>query len=118
MLLTALAFKLKKLLKYQPKKTVRLALPLPRLLFERQFLLRFLKRHHRQYPLGIKKQRQAKSSATAIALCWTYLQEQPWSSPWLSVTLQVSQLFGCPLPLRQASGYKWMSWVLARAVDK
>lgn len=45
MLLTAIAFNLKKLLKHQPKKTIPLAITLPRPILEGQFLACWLRRH-------------------------------------------------------------------------
>jgi hypothetical protein len=45
MLLTALAFNLKKLLKHQPKQTLRLAIALPTPPLQGQFLACWRKRH-------------------------------------------------------------------------
>ena len=50
MLLTAIAFNLKKLLKHQPKKTLRLAIALPRMPLEGQFLSFWRQLYRRQYP--------------------------------------------------------------------
>lgn len=50
MLLTAIAFNLKKLLKHQPKKTIRLAIALPRMPLKGQFLSFWRQLYRRQYP--------------------------------------------------------------------
>lgn len=71
MLLTAVAFNLKKLLKQQPKQVVRLALTLPRPLVERRLLLFRLKCHSWQYQFKNQEGRWDGSSATATAPSWT-----------------------------------------------
>jgi hypothetical protein len=60
MLLTAVAFNLKKLLNYHPKKTVPLAIALPRLILEEPFLTCWKRRHHWQVTVS---ERWARSSA-------------------------------------------------------
>jgi hypothetical protein len=50
MLFTAIAFNLKKLLKQQPKKTLRLAMALPRMPLEGWFLSFRQKLYRRQHP--------------------------------------------------------------------
>ncbi|MFD1874822.1 transposase [Hymenobacter bucti] len=50
MLLTAIAFNLKKLLKHQPKRTLRLAMALPRMPLEGQFLPYWREPYRRQCP--------------------------------------------------------------------
>jgi hypothetical protein len=67
MLLTAIPFNLKKLLKHQPKKTLRLAIALPKPLLAQQFLRCWRRRYRRQNRLSSGKQGQCMSSATATA---------------------------------------------------
>jgi hypothetical protein len=50
MLLTAFAFNLKKPLKHQSKKTLRLSIALPKLPLEEKFLSFWWKLYRRQYP--------------------------------------------------------------------
>ena len=50
MLLTAIAFNLKKLIKHQSTKTLRLAIALPRTPLEGQFLSFWRQLYRRQYP--------------------------------------------------------------------
>ncbi|RZJ58184.1 MAG: hypothetical protein EOO55_01505, partial [Hymenobacter sp.] len=52
MLLTAIAFNLKKLLKHQPKQTISLASALPRPLLEGQFLACWKRRHRHHSPFA------------------------------------------------------------------
>lgn len=51
MLLAAIAFNLKKLLKHQPKRVLRLAIALPKPSLEGQFLSSWRRRHHRHNQL-------------------------------------------------------------------
>ena len=71
MLLTAIAFNLKKLLKYQPKQVLRLAIALP-VPPGNQFLPCWRKCHSRQYQLGNRKGRRGRRSATATAPFWSH----------------------------------------------
>jgi len=76
MLLTAIAFNLKKLLKHQPKKTLRLAIALLKPLPAQQLLHCWRKRYRHHNPLGNKRQQWVRSSATAtmsFATCLAYL---------------------------------------------
>jgi transposase len=65
MLLTAIAFNLKKLLKHQSNKTLRLAIVLPRTPLEGHFLSFWRQLSRRQYP----QWRRVRSSATATMPC-------------------------------------------------
>jgi hypothetical protein len=55
MLLSSITFNLKKLLKHQPKQTLRLAIALPKTPLVKQFLRCWQKRHSWSYPLGNRK---------------------------------------------------------------
>lgn len=52
MLLSAIAYNLKKLLKHQPKRTIALAIALPRPVLERQFLSCWKRRHRHHSSFG------------------------------------------------------------------
>ena len=72
MLLTAIAFTLKKLLKHQPQRQASLAVALPKPPVEQWILPFWLKRYRRSDPPGNRKQRWVRSSATATAPFGTY----------------------------------------------
>jgi hypothetical protein len=73
MLLTAIAFNLKKLLKHQSKKTLRLAIALPKPLPVQQLLRCWRRRYHGHNQLSNRRQKRVRGSATATYSINCYL---------------------------------------------